>query len=172
MKIDGRPFLQPDLEDHLIDLEFGAWRPTHVCIHHCAAPSLAQRPGGFLPQHMLNLKSYYEGLGWKSGPHIFTDEDQAWMFTPLTQRGVHAVSFNRDSWGIEMLGDYDVEDPWSGRGLRVLTMTARVTAALLRKLKKDVGAIRFHREDPKTRKSCPGRKVDKSKFVALVAAAL
>jgi hypothetical protein len=71
-----------------------------------------------------------------------------------------------------MLGNYDVEDPWAGRGLKVLTMTARVTAALLRKLGKDVQAIRFHREDPKTRKSCPGKKVCKEKFVALVAAAM
>lgn len=172
MKIDGRPLTIAQFAQHVATLDLFAWRPSFVVIHHCAAPSLAQRPNGFLPQHMQNLRLFYEGKGWSAGPHLFTDDDQVWLFSPLTARGVHAVSFNRNAWGIEMLGDYDSEDPWSGRGLQVLTTTARATAILLKKLSLDVSAIRFHRDDPKTSKTCPGTKVSKERFTALVAAAL
>lgn len=172
MHIIGTPCTVAQFADHIASLQLDAWRPSLVCIHHCAAPSLAQRPVGFLPQHMLNLQAFYESKGWSAGPHLFTDEDQAWLFSPLDRRGVHAVSFNSSAWGIEMLGDYDIEDPWAGRGLNVLTLTAKITALLLRKIGGDVHDIRFHRDDPKTTKSCPGRRIDKSRFVALVAAAM
>ena len=42
----------------------------------------------------------------------------------MTAHGVHAVSFNSTGVGIEMLGNYDIEDPRTGRGLQVLTTTA------------------------------------------------
>ena len=67
-----------------------------------------------------------------------------------------------------MLGDYDTEDPWSGRGLQVLTTTCHALLALLRKFGLTPAAIRFHRDDPKTSKSCPGTKLDKAKFLNLL----
>lgn len=168
MKIVGKPLKIAEFAAYIAALELKTWRPSLVVIHHCAAPSLAQRPVGWVPQHMLNLQDFYEKKGWSAGPHIFTDEDEAWLFSPLDARGVHAVSFNATGWGIEMLGDYDSEDPWSGRGLKVLTTAAEVAAILLRKIGRDETAIRFHRDDPKTSKTCPGRKVDKDRFVKLV----
>lgn len=173
MNIIGKPFRLAEFEAYVEGLKFEAWKPSLVVIHHCAAPSLKQRPNGFQPQHMENLRNYYGNeLGWNAAPHIFTDEDQAWVFNPLTKRGTHAVSFNATGWGIEMLGDYDCEDPWSGRGLNVLSLTAEVAAILLKKIGKDATAIRFHRDDPKTKKTCPGMLVEKPRFVAMVAAAL
>lgn len=172
MNIIGRPFTLSDFEQYVQALRFGAWRPSLVVIHHCAAPSLAQRPHGFQPQHMRNLKEYYESKGWSAGPHIFIDEDHAWLFSPLTARGVHAVSFNSTGWGLEMLGDYDEEDPLSGRGLQVLTLTAQIAAILVRKIGRDEDAIRFHRDDPKTTKTCPGTKIDKAHFLDMVRRAL
>ena len=176
MNIIGKPYDLPMFQKYVDRLELKDWKPSLVVIHHTASPSLKMRPVGWLPQHMENLKFHYEnnvkGAPWSAGPHIFTDEDQAWIFSPLDKRGVHAASFNSKSWGIEMLGDFDTEDPWSGRGLNVLTFTAHVTAILLKKIGQDVSAIRFHRDDPKTSKSCPGTKVCKEKFTALVAAAM
>lgn len=172
MNIIGQPLDLAALGFYMQALRLGSWRPSFVVIHHCAAPSLAQRPHGFQPQHMRNLKDYYESKGWSAGPHMFIDEDQAWLFSPLTARGVHAVSFNSDSWGLEMLGDYDTEDPWSGRGLQVLTLAAQVTAILLRKLQRDSAAVRFHRDDPRTTKTCPGSRISKDRFLSLVDSAL
>jgi len=176
MNIIGKPCDLAQFQFYVDRLKLDSWKPSLVVIHHTASPSLADRPVGWLPKHMENLKFHYEnnvkGAPWSAGPHIFTDEDKAWLFSPLEKRGVHAVSFNSTGWGIEMLGDYDAEDPWSGRGLNVLTLTAHVTAILLKKIGRDVSAIRFHRDDPKTTKTCPGKKVCKEKFVALVAAVL
>ena len=169
MKIEGKPYSPADFATHVAGLVMGDWRPSQIVIHHCSAPSLAQRPKGFIPQHMLNLKEYYEGKKWSAGPHLFTDDSRIWTFSPMTAPGVHAVSFNRTSIGIEMLGDYDDEDPWSGRGLQVLTTTAKAVHALLRKFQLDPAkAVRFHREDPKTQKTCPGIKINKAAFMAFL----
>jgi len=71
-----------------------------------------------------------------------------------------------------MLGNYDHEDPMAGRGFEVLNNTAVITAALLMKMKLPANnlTILFHREDPLTTKTCPGRKIDKAFFVNLVKA--
>ena len=168
MKILGNPYTPFEFPRYLDTVQFTNWRPTAICIHHCAAPSLAQRPLGFLPQHMLNLKAHYESLGWRSGPHLFIDDDQAWTFTPLNERGVHAVSFNSYALGIEMLGNYDTEDPTSGRGAKVIATTAIVVEMLMEKLDIPKSKILFHRDDPKTDKSCPGRKITKEWFLAQI----
>lgn len=144
-----------------------------VTIHHCGAPSLAQRPQGLKAQHIENIASFYRNeKGWSSAPHLFTDEDQVFGMCPLTERGIHAVSFNGHSIGIEMLGDFDSEDPTTGRGLQVVRTTAKATADLLKwmGLEASNATILFHREDPKTTKTCPGRKVGKDWFVGLVKA--
>jgi len=168
MKIIGKAYDEESLPGYIASLKWTTWEPKGITIHHCAAPSLAQRPNGFLSQHMLNLQDFYEGKGWSSGPHIFTDEDQAWIFSPLTSRGVHAVSFNSSHIGIEMLGDYDTEDPWSGRGLEVLRMTAFTAGLLIDALGLKKDCINFHRDDIKTSKTCPGKKILKSKFLELI----
>jgi hypothetical protein len=171
MKIIGKQFSVEEFEEYLKTLDFSGWKPELIVVHHCAAPNLAQRPKGFIYQHILNLQDFYEGKGWSAGPHLFTDDNSAWVFSPLTARGVHAVSFNRNGIGIEMLGDYDSEDPKSGRGLAVVTITAKVVKLLMRKIGKDASCIRFHRDDPKTSKTCPGTKITKEWFLEQVAKA-
>ena len=162
----GRPILADGIDAYVRSAD-PRW-VRGITIHHTAAPSLAQRPSGFLETHMHNFRSYYRGLGWSSGPHFFIDEDQAWAFSPIAKPGIHAKSFNRTHIGIEMLGDYDREDPWSGRGLQVLTMTAAIVAELLRSLNLDLSAVNFHREDPKSDKTCPGRRIEKAKFLQII----
>jgi len=171
MQIIGKEYGIEQFARYLAELEFTDWQPTAITIHHCAAPSLAQRPRGFLPQHMLNLKEFYEGKRWSAGPHMFIDDHAVWLFSPMTAKGIHAVSFNRDSIGIEMLGDYDSEDPTSGRGLAVVRLTAQVVKHLMRKLDIDYSGIRFHWDDPKTSKTCPGTKITKEWFLEMVAKA-
>ena len=168
MKIEGKAYRPADFAAHLAALPASAWQPSLIVLHHCAAPSLKQRPVGFVAQHMRNLQDYYERKGWSAGPHLFIDEDEIWTFSPLTARGVHAVSFNETGIGIEMLGDYDHEDPWSGRGLQVLTTACRAIKLLMAKYHIPESGIRFHRDDPKTDKSDPGTKITKAKFFKLL----
>lgn len=142
-----------------------------VTLHHCAAPSLAQRPTGLTVQHIINIKSFYSNnLGWNRGPHFFIDEDQIFGMTPPTVPGIHAVSFNSSSIGIEVLGNYDVEDPLSGRGLECWKLTAKCTADLLDWIGVEANSqtVHFHRDDPKTSKTCPGTKVKKDWVLDLI----
>lgn len=144
---------------------------SSITIHHTYHPDLKMRPNGWEKKHLQNLRHYYQNvMGWSAGPHLFTDEKRAWGLSSLQSRGVHAVSFNRTSIGIEMLGNYDEEDPKSGRGLDVVTLTAKTVAILLEKMdtKADDQSIKFHRDDPKTFKTCCGNLIEKEWFVSLV----
>ena len=98
----GKVWSSSSFNEYLKTVKKPSWARA-VTLHHTAAPSLAQRPTGFTIQHIENIKSYYsQKLGWKKGPHLFTDEDEIFGMTPLTLTGIHAVSFNSYSIGIEV----------------------------------------------------------------------
>ena len=166
----GKRWSPSSFPAYLATLPRPAWAKS-VTIHHCAAPSLAQRPSGFLDQHLRNLEDFYKNTkGWSAGPHGFTDEDEIHGMSPFTAPGVHAVSFNRSSIGFEMLGNYDVEDPTTGRGLAVCHTTASAARSVLAWLDLPITekTVLFHRDDPKTSKTCPGTRVKKDWFLDLV----
>jgi hypothetical protein len=165
----GKVWTAESFEQHLKSSSKPAWCNA-ICLHHTAAPSLQMRPKGLLMQHIHNMKSGYVQKGWKSGPHLYIDEDQIYAMTPLMERGVHAVSFNSRAIGIEVLGDYDDEDPFTGRGLQCWHLAAKTTALLLNWLGAEMNesTILFHRDDPKTSKTCPGSKIKKDWFFNLI----
>lgn len=164
----GKVWTPESFGEYLKTLKRPDWC-KRICLHHTSAPSLSQRPKGFTAQHLQNLKSFYQGLGWAKGPHFFTDDDQIWGMTPPTIKGIHSVGWNSTAIGIEALGDYDNEDPKSGRGFEVWKTTARATAILLDWLKLPVNkdSITLHRLDKHTSKTCPGSKFDYDWFVSL-----
>jgi len=169
----GKVWSSSSFNEYLKTVKKPSWARA-VTLHHTAAPSLAQRPTGFTIQHIENIKSYYsQKLGWKKGPHLFTDEDEIFGMTPLTLTGIHAVSFNSYSIGIEVLGYYDVESPLDGRGLECWKLAASTTSALLNWMgvAPSASTVLFHRDDRKTTKSCPGTKVKKDWFLDLVSKA-
>lgn len=157
------------LKEYLSKIEKPSWCSA-ICLHHTAAPSLTQRPKGFLIQHIKNIESFYKEKGWRAGPHFFIDEDEIFGMTPPNIKGIHAVSFNSNSIGIEVLGDYDFEFPDSGRGLECWKTTAKAVNVLLDwlKIKPSHKTILFHNEDPKTSKTCPGTKVKKQWVLDLI----
>jgi hypothetical protein len=165
--IVGVRFTPEQFKAYLAGIDDAAmtWNPSGVTIHHTASPSLAQRPDGFIPQHMLNLRSFYLSLGWSRGPHIFTDDKGIWVFSPLTSKGIHAVSFNSGYFGIETLGNFDSEDPKSGRGLASCTNGAIAYKLLAERF--GCKRFNFHRDDPKTDKTCPGSKISHEWFARL-----
>jgi hypothetical protein len=169
----GRVWTPSTFATYLATIKVPTWAKT-ITLHHCGAPSLAQRPDGFVAQHMANLRHFYEVTkGWSSAPHLFVDDDQLWGMCDFTKRGIHAESFNASSIGIEVLGDYNVENPKSGRGLACWRTTAQATRMLADWLKIPItpATILFHRDDPKTTKSCPGKKVQKDWVLDLITAA-
>jgi N-acetylmuramoyl-L-alanine amidase CwlA len=155
--IVGKAVSPEEFRQHVDGLSWGAWRPAFITLHNTAIPSLAQRPHGFTEQHIRNLEGFYRGKGWSAGPHLFIDDKQIWLFTPLTTPGVHSPSWNRTAIGIEMLGDYAKESFSAGRGLLVRRNTVAAMAALSKKLGFKPDGWKFHVQDTASDHDCPGK---------------
>jgi N-acetylmuramoyl-L-alanine amidase CwlA len=164
--IVGKSFSPDGFDDYCHSLQWLAWRPQFIALHNTAVPSLAQRPKGLTKRHINNLVSYYrDEQGWKAGPHLFVDDKQIWVFTPLTVSGVHSPSWNKIALAIEMLGDYNKESFDSGRGLKVRKNAVAAMATLCAILGLNPMGMRLHKEDPQTTHDCPGKRVRKLEFI-------
>jgi hypothetical protein len=116
---------------------------------------------------MANLQDFYKNQQhWSAGPHLFVADDLIWVFTPLNTPGVHSPSWNAIAWGVEMVGDYDVE-PF---GPQVRQNAVSAIVSMYSALGKDPATLHFHKEDPKTtHKNCPGANVSKSDMIQAIA---
>jgi hypothetical protein len=172
--IVGASFTPASFDQYCHTLQWQAWRPSFVVLHNTAIPTLAQRPNGLSKQHILGLEAYYrDDQHWSAGPHLFIDDHQIWVFTPLTMSGVHSPSWNKVALGVEMLGDYEREDFSTGRGKKVQDNTVAALATLSAVLGIDPASMHLHREDPLTTHVCPGKKhVSKQAIIDRVEALL
>ena len=168
--IVGKSFTADAFDAYGHTLHWTAWRPSFIVLHNTALPSLAQRPAGFTMAHIQNMVSFYRDVqGWDSGPHLFIDDHQIWVFTPLIVSGTHSPSWNKLSLGVEMLGDYEHEAFDSGRGLLVQHNTVAALATLSAVLGLDPQTLRLHREDSlTTHATCPGKNVSKPAVIQAV----
>ncbi|MEM9454874.1 MAG: N-acetylmuramoyl-L-alanine amidase [Myxococcota bacterium] len=160
----GRVWSVQELGRYLRTLEAPAWCDA-ITFHHTGVPSLEMRPQGLLARHMDATRHYYENeLGWSAGPHLFIDDDECWGMCDFRSTGVHARSFNSRAIGIEVLGNYNEESPNTGRGLACWETAFGAGRLLLDWLGLEIhaGTVLFHRDDPKTTKTCPGSNVEKS----------
>lgn len=168
----GKAWSRQNFAAHVATVRKPDW-VRGVTLHHTASPSLQMRPTGLTLTHIENIRDFYKDeLGWSCGPHLFIDEDHIFGMTPLGEPGTHARSFNRTHVGIEVLGDYDNEEPSTGRGYQCWLTAAHAVAALLTAWGLRADDINFHRDDPKTSKTCPGKRVSKVWFRDLVTMAL
>lgn len=157
------------------------WKPRFVVMHHTGGPSLAtwktyahgtRKVPITDARWMANLAGYYGNeRGWSAGPHFFFTPDNFCVLSPPERRGVHAVSFNATSWGVECVGDFDSETFTPELANRYAEGLACLHLAL--GISPDpfvinTRGLHFHRDDPKTKKTCPGRGVDKPRMIALV----
>lgn len=169
VEIVDRNFTPDEFDAYCHTLQWTAWRPSFVVLHNTAVPSLAQRPNGLTEKHIQGLVSYYrDDQHWHAGPHLFIDDLQIWVFTPLTVPGVHSPSWNRRTLGVEMLGDYEVEAFTSDRGAMVRENAIAALATLHEILGIDVNTMKLHREDPETTHACPGKNVRKLEVIQAV----
>jgi hypothetical protein len=165
-QIVGSSFDPDGFDNYCHTLSWLSWRPGFIVLHNTATPSLAQRPNGFTKKHIQNLAAFYrDEKGWKAGPHLFVDDKQIWVFTPLTVSGTHSPSWNKVSLGVEMLGDFDKDSFTDGRGLKVRSNAIAAMATLCAVLGMDPKGMRLHREDPLTTHACPGKNVRKLEVV-------
>jgi hypothetical protein len=168
----GKVWSLESFDAYLASIEKPSWCKG-VCLHHTAAPSLSMRPQGLLSQHIRNMESFYKTKEWSAGPHFFIDENEIFGMTPPNLRGIHAVSFNSSTIGIEVLGDYDTDFHDRGRGLECWKTAAATTAKILNwlNLEPNYNTVLFHRDDPRTTKTCPGNRVQKRWVLDLIRAA-
>lgn len=160
--IIGQSFNPDTFSAYCNQLQWTSWRPSFIVLHNTAVPTLAQRPNGLTLQHIKGLEVFYRDTQkWSAGPHLFIDDKQIWVFTPLTVSGVHSPSWNSSSLGIEMLGDYLKESFTTGRGLKVRQMATAAMTTLNSVLGIDPHTMKLHREDPLTTHACPGAAVRK-----------
>lgn len=166
--IVGKGFSADSFQTYVDGITLGDWTPSFCVLHNTAIPTFAEWHNISGAARMLNLQSYYrDTLRWSAGPHLFVVDDGIWVFTTLTVSGVHAPSWNAESWGIEMVGDYDNE--WLK--VEVLNNTVAALATLHAKINISPDTLRFHREDPETtHKNCPGKNVIKADIIADVKA--
>jgi len=104
----------------------------------------------------LLYKKAYEKKGWTSGPHFFVALEGVWLFTDINIEGQHANKGNKNSVGIEMVGNYDKKLP-AGKIWKQSKELIKILLAKFNLKKKD---IHFHREYNKE-KTCPGKMVTK-----------
>lgn len=164
--IIGNNYVAGSFDNYCHSLRWTTWRPSFIVLHNTAIPNLAQRPDGFTKAHMSGLEGYYRDKNkWSAGPHLFIDDQQIWLFTPLNISGIHSPSWNNVAIGIEMLGDYETEPFNSGRGLAVRRNTVAAIASLTAVLGLNPSTMRLHREDPGTTHACPGKNVRKLEII-------
>jgi hypothetical protein len=171
--IVGASFTPATFEQYCHSLHWLQWRPRFVALHNTEIPTLADRPQGLTRQHILDLEHYYRfdvrPGPWNAGPHLFIDDRQIRVFTPLTVSGVHSPCFNKVALGVEMLGNYDKEEFASGRGRQVRDNTVAALATLHAVLGLDPATLKLHKEDTcSTHRDCPGRNVHKAAIIQAV----
>lgn len=169
--------------DYLDDIRFGAWRPRFVTVHHTGAPTLAnwyawqkRKVPVTDEQWLRNLAAYYGNeLGWSSAPHFFFTPEHYCVLSPPWKRGVHAASFNGLSWGVEMVGNFDVEAfpaELQQRYIDGIACLHLATGLKVLPFQQGVQGMHFHRNDPRTTKTCPGLKINQPWLAGQVIAAI
>lgn len=161
----GKSWGRQQLHAYLATLKRPAWAKG-ITFHHTAEPALdfPAWAKGWNAQLIDNMRvGYQRERGWNRGPHFYPDDHAVWGLTPPTEKGIHAIRYNGSHIGIEVLGDYDRESPNSGRGFQCWTNAFWCAAEVLHwlGLVADNTTVTFHREDPKTSKTCPGKLISK-----------
>lgn len=145
-----------EFEAHLAahDPAIATWC-DQVVYHHTYRPLRHQWHGR---RTMDGLITYYRDTqGWPSGPHLFIAPDGIWQLTPLNLPGTHAMAGNSRSWGIEVVGDYDIEE-WP-KPIAELALGAGAALLRWRGLPATRETVSPHSAyNPK--KTCPGKEID------------
>lgn len=178
--IVNKAFTEKDFNDYVIDtvrtsIVKNGWRPRGVIIHNTDRPRLSEWPGVVNgkpiseAQRLRNIEhGYIADNGWSAGPHWFISPTSILAFTPAWLSGVHSPSFNASWWGLELVGNMDIEAfPPSEHKLAVhciacLFSTMGMEPSAVRRDAGGgfLGTIGFHRDDPRTtHRACPGKNI-------------
>lgn len=121
----GRAVTVREFTAYVDAVAFGTIPPDFVVLHHTAIPTLAQwtaNEAGLSEAkikerrlvQLAHLRDFYAQKDWSAGPHLFIDDRWIYLFTPMSEVGIHAKWGNsframgrlHYSIGIEVIGDY------------------------------------------------------------------
>ena len=173
---DPTPYSRVAFAARVAALQWTDWKPSGVTLHNTAGPTLAQwaESGPNHDARIRNLESYYEQqLGWHAGPHLFISRNWINGFSNILEPGVHASCFNRTHIGIEMVGDFNVEEFETGDGALVRDNTIFAVVTLMKKLGLNPRTdLNFHIQCAADNHDCPGKNVNRALMIERVAAAM
>lgn len=161
----ARKFSVPQFKTYFMNLVYPTWKPSGMTLHNTGSPSLKRWQDYPGETWMKNLKSYYISQGWDACPHAFVDGKFIYAPVDFNVKGTHSCGYNGTRLGIEMIGDFSIEDDDSGSGLLVKQMTVALFAICHSKMGWDPYDIKLHKEDPLTTHDCPGKNIDKGDFI-------
>lgn len=187
MQLVGRKFTHAEFKTYLDGLKITPWA-KFVVVHNTSSPDIAlyntwQSKQGkwanWTPEQWLkNLASYYSGLGWSGGPHLFIPPtpDTILVLNSLLVHGVHTPSWNSFSFGVETVGEFETEpfgDPTKDNLVTALTLLHEKCGFDPANFVLGKSGLHFHKEDhATTHKTCPGKHMVKTDLVQAVQAAM
>ncbi len=163
-----------EFESYVVTIKFSDWKPKFIVLRHTVRPRLTQRPNGMTKTHIMDMAEYFDRQGWSGGPHLYIDQNRIWVFNSLSAPGVHTRNWNKESFGVEMVGYYNTE-PFDDR---VRDNTVSAIASLCKATDISPNDIRFPRDHPAYQDmsgflesagaTSPGRNVSKSDIISRV----
>ena|SRR5688572_4615413 len=207
-KYIGEAKTSEEFSAYVQSYNFGGIKPDYIVLHHTAIPGTLHAPfpgktswdageegmaedqiKAQRKRRLDNIKTYYSGLGWDRGPHLFIDDRFIWLFTPMYEVGYHAKEGNmigddinlprHYSIGIEVVGYYE-QKKWPPQ---VEQMVRNAVTALQRRLDSfelelvyptgrkagdplKWGGIASHRNYNK--KECPGAAITEQYYMGVI----
>lgn len=174
MNLICKSFNIEELKLYLPTIKFNGWTPNFIVVHNTSVPDQKlyrewhSRSNWTMEQWGKNLASYYAGKGWQC-PHAFVGYDGVLILNDLTHPGTHSPSWNKFSWGVETVAEFDKEPFENGvRDNLVATLGLLHSRIGLNPAdyKLGVRGLHFHKEDvATTHKDCPGKNLVKAQLV-------
>lgn len=138
-----------------------AWRPSMIVDHNTGKmvwPGFDVHNNPITPQQRIeNMSVDWVSRGFHGGPHLLISPDgMIYTVWPLWLSGTHSPSWNHISWGIEHVGDFDLEVMPAAQ--RVASLRAKKALYKMLGLPINNSTYKFHLEDSLTaHKHCPGK---------------
>lgn len=159
-----------------VTLKMSAWRPRGVVLHNTGTmqwPGMAHGQPISPEQRLDNMSVDWQNRGFSGGPHLVISPDGIiWAAWPLWKPGTHSPSWNHTFWGIEMVGDFDIEPFPEALKASATAALADLYSMLGHEPTNDT--FHLHKEDPaSSHKHCPGVNCgDKPTWIARINAAM
>jgi len=154
-----------------LSLKMGTWRPTGLVLHNTGKmvfPGFDAHGVQITPaQRITNMSVDWVARHFNGGPHFLVSpayhdvarnvDMPAMIHTvwPGWLPGTHSPSWNSTFWGMEMVGDFDLQ-PFPDDMKNVAVKSIRALYDMLGHVASD-STFHLHKEDPRTtHKHCPG----------------